>query len=121
MTECYRLLETEEFEDWLNGETARSRRQIGLRLGKIRLDGHFGTKNNVSRNEKGDLKDQVWEIKFNDGRRIYYAIIPEKNIILLLGGNKNGQSKDIAKSKALYLKHTKEKGKEKPYGNKTSS
>lgn len=115
MTECYRLIQTEEFEEWLDFETARSRYQIDTRLAKLRLDGHFGTKNNVSRNDKGILKDQVWELKFNDGRRIYYASFPEQNILLLLGGNKNGQTKDITKAKSLFIKSTKVKVKGKPY------
>lgn len=115
MTECYRILQTEEFEKWKNKETERSQYQIDMRLAKLRLDGHFGTKNNVSYNEKGDLKDCVWELKFNDGRRIYYACFPEKNILLLLGGNKNGQTKDITKAKGLYIKCTKNKVKGKKY------
>ncbi len=57
--------------------------------------------------EKGALKDKIWELKFNDGRRIYYAYIPEKNILLLLGGNKNGQEKDINKAKKLFIEKTK--------------
>lgn len=115
MTEYYRLLQTEEFEDWLETETARSRYQIDMRLARLCLDGYFGTINNVSKKEKGILKDRVWELKFNDGRRIYYVCIPEKNILLLLGGNKNGQTKDITKAKGLFIKSTKAKIKGKPY------
>ena len=115
MTERYRLLQTEEFEEWLNEETARSRYQIDMRLAKVRLDGYFGVINNVSKKEKGELKDRVWELKFNDGRRIYYVCFPEQNILLILGGNKNGQSKDITKAKSLFLKSTKVKIKGKPY------
>ncbi len=116
MTECYRLLQTEEFEEWLNWETARSHYQIDIRLEKIKLDGYFGTKNNVSKKDKGEVKDRVWELKFDDGRRIYYAYFPEQNILLLLGGNKNGQNKDITKAKSLFIKSTKVKGK--PYETK---
>lgn len=115
MTECYRLLLTEEFEEWLKDETARSRYQIDTRLAKLRLDGYFGTKKNVSKEEKGILKDQIWELKFNDGRRIYYAFFPEKNILLLLGGNKNVQSKDINKAKNLFIKNAKTEVKGRPY------
>jgi putative component of toxin-antitoxin plasmid stabilization module len=59
MIECYRLLQTEEFEDWLDQETARSQYQIDVRLAKLRLDGHFGTINNVSKNDKGCTKNRV--------------------------------------------------------------
>jgi hypothetical protein len=32
---------------------------------------------------------------------VYYAYIPEKKILLLLGGNKNGQDKDIRQAKKI--------------------
>ena len=115
MTECYRLLQTDEFEEWIESETARSRYQIDGRLAKIRLDGHFGNHKSVSKTDRGITKNRVWEIKFNDGRRIYYAFVEELNILLLLGGNKNGQDKDIEKAKALYIKSTTAKIKEKKY------
>lgn len=107
MTECYRLLQTEEFEDWLDQETARSQYQIDMRLARIKFDGHFGTINNVSKNDKGSTRNRVWELKFNDGRRIYYASFPEQNILLILGGNKNGQTKDITKAKSLFVEKNK--------------
>ena len=109
MAECYRLIQTEEFEEWLEGENPCSRYQIDTRLAKLRLDGHFGTINNVSRKDRGGLKNKVWELKFNDGRRIYYACFPEQNILLLLGGNKHGQDKDIKKAKTIFIKSTKAK------------
>jgi hypothetical protein len=33
------------------------------------------------------------KLKFSDTRRVYYGFIKKFNIILLLGGNKNGQGK----------------------------
>lgn len=107
MTECYTLIATEEFQEWIRHEPPRSQYQIDGRLAKIRLDGYFGNHKSVSHGEKGALKDKIWELKFNDGRRIYYVYIPEKNILLLLGGNKNGQDKDIHKAKKLFIEKTK--------------
>jgi putative addiction module killer protein len=46
----------------------------------------------------------VWELKFNDGRRIYYTAIPKLEVILLLGGNKNGQEKDIRQASKIFRK-----------------
>lgn len=42
----------------------------------------------------------LFEIKFNNGNRIYYTekMIKGKFVILILGGNKNGQQKDIKKA-----------------------
>lgn len=110
MTEQYRLIATEEFREWLSKEPLRSQYQIDARLAKIRLEGHFGFHKSVSHDEKGQLKDQIWELKFNDGRRIYYAYIPVKRMLLLLGGNKNGQDKDIKKAKNIFIKKTQHEG-----------
>ena len=109
MTEYYQFISTEEFQEWLETETPKSQYQIDARLAKISLDGYFGNHKSVSHNDQKELKDRVWELKFNDGRRIYYAYIPERNILLLLGGNKNGQEKDINKAKRLFIKNTKTK------------
>jgi len=81
--------------------------QINKRLAMIKFEGHFGDHKSISFYEKRELKDKVWELRWSDGRRVYHAYIPEKKILLLLGGNKNGQSKDVSKAKALYLKATK--------------
>jgi putative addiction module killer protein len=102
--ECYRLITTNEFREWLKNEPPRSQYQIDARLAKIRFEGHFGFHRSVTINEKGPLKNQIWELKFNDGRRIYYAYIVENKILLLLGGNKNGQDKDIKKAKNIFIK-----------------
>ncbi len=48
---------------------------------------------------------QVWELKWKNGRRIYYAYLPESSIFILLGGVKNGQSKDITYAKRLFKKY----------------
>lgn len=102
----YRILQTPEYSEWVDGQPPRSRVQINKRLSAIRFDAHFGDHKSVSFYEKGMLKDAIWELRLNDGRRIYYAYIPEMKILLLLGGNKNGQSRDISKAKNIYLKST---------------
>lgn len=89
----YRFIKTPEYEKWLEEQTKKSQVQIAGRLSKIETDGHFG--------DHRDVGDDVSELKWRNGRRVYYAHIPEKNILLLLGGNKNGQSKDIHKAKKI--------------------
>ena len=92
----YTLLSTEEFDDWLLQESARSIVQIDDRLDKIQEDAHFG--------DHKHLRGEIWELKWKNGRRIYYAIIPVSQILLLLGGNKNGQNKDINQAEKIYRK-----------------
>lgn len=95
MTE-FSIYQTPEYSTWFNEETFRSQSQILDRLDKIKEEGYFG-------NHKY-LEDSIWELKFNDGRRIYYVYFKEKQVLLLLGGNKNGQNKDITKAKNIYRK-----------------
>jgi putative addiction module killer protein len=94
----YRLIKTPEYEEWLCDETLKSRVQIADRLEKIETDGHFGVHK--------ELGDDIAELKWGNGRRIYYAFVPEANVLILLGGNKNGQDKDIKKAKKLLHKYT---------------
>ena len=90
----YKVLVTDEFEEWLEAETARSRFQIAKRMENIKSEGHFGDHKLV--------RDRIWELKWDNGRRIYYCLIPTSNVLLLLGGNKNGQTKDINKAEKIY-------------------
>jgi len=95
----YSIYESEEYLDWLITQTFKSKRQIENRLLKIEDEGHFG---HIGYLDKDG--DDLRELKFNDGRRIYYVIIPVAHVILLLGGNKNGQDKDIKKARNLIAK-----------------
>jgi len=95
----YYFKKTPEYNDWIVKETAKSRVQIADRLMNIEDYGHFG-------DHREDLGEGVCELKWKNGRRVYYAFIPEKNIVLLLGGNKNGQSKDIVKAKKIFKRYT---------------
>lgn len=94
----YKALRTTEFGDWLVGESLKSQVQIEKRISNIELEGHFGTIN--------DVGDPVWELKWKNGRRVYYAYLSEPNILLLLGGNKNGQNYDIKQATKILAKYT---------------
>jgi putative addiction module killer protein len=92
----YHLLKTPEYQEWFEEEPAKSKVQIAERLERIESDGHFGIHKEV-----GDVS----ELKWGNGRRVYYVIIPPHNVILLLGGNKNGQDKDIKKAEKIFRKY----------------
>lgn len=96
----YRLLKTPEYDEWIEDEQPKSRFQIAKLLEKIESEGHFGTTKLV-----GDETCELWELKWPNGRRVYYVKIPVKNILLLLGGNKNGQNKDINQAKKIFKKY----------------
>jgi putative addiction module killer protein len=89
----YKLQREPDFEQWFARETFKSQSQIEKRLANIVNEGHFGHTN---------FFDGILEIKFTDGRRIYSLVFHSKEaglVILLLGGGKNGQQKDIEKAK----------------------
>jgi len=90
----YKLIKTPEYQDWLNKQIEDVRYLIAIRLARISKHGYFG-------NHK-HLDDEIWELKWQNGRRVYYASIAELNIVLLLGGNKNDQSKDTTQAKKIF-------------------
>jgi putative addiction module killer protein len=76
---------------WYENQTDKFKGQIEKRLMNIEREGHFGNWKN--------LGDGLAEIKFNNGCRIYFSLVSKEKIILIAGGNKNGQSKDIEKAR----------------------
>lgn len=89
------FLKLKDYSIWYESQTSKIRAQIDGWLEKIRDFGHYG---HVRR-----LSSVLFEIKFNNRNRIYYTekIIDGKVLILILGGNKNGQYKDIKKTKKI--------------------
>ena len=61
-------------------------------------DGHFG--------DVKPIGDGVSEMRWANGRRVYYVLVPERNMLLLLGGYKNGQKKDIKRAKKICEKYS---------------
>jgi putative addiction module killer protein len=94
---AYTIYNAPEYDEWLEEQLAKSQVQIRERISHIQDEGHFGDHKHID--------DNVWELKWRSGRRVYYAYIPEKKILLLLGGNKNGQDKDIRQAKKIFHKH----------------
>ena len=94
---AYTIYNAPGYDEWLKEQPAKSQVQIRERVSHIQDDGYFG--------DHKDVDDGVWELRWKNGRRVYYAYIPEKKILLLLGGNKNGQDKDIRQAKKIFHKH----------------
>jgi putative addiction module killer protein len=93
----YALHKTPEFEEWLSEQPLKPRLQVEDRLLRVASEGHFGVHKY--------LTDHIWELKWANGRRVYYAFLAEYNLLLLLGGNKNGQNKDITQAKKILRKY----------------
>lgn len=71
----YKILKAQEYEDWINTQPMKSRFQIAKRLEKIENHGHFGI-------IRDNLGHGVCELKWDNGRRVYYAYSRVKYFII---------------------------------------
>lgn len=83
--------------DWLNTLDKTTRKRILLRLDRLR-DGNFG--------DYKQIDNQLYELRFmfNSGYRIYYTLDGETIILLINGGDKKSQTKDIKLAKEILNK-----------------
>ncbi len=92
----YKTKKTEEYDSWYSDQRAKEQAQIEKRVKNIVDHGHFG--------DNKDLEGGLAELRFKNGRRIYFAIFEDEGgetVVLLLGGNKNGQDKDITEARKI--------------------
>jgi putative addiction module killer protein len=85
-----------EFLRWLAKQKPKERLQTWDRLRRIQFEEHFG--------DSRSLDDGLYELKWKNGRRVYFSFLPDsegKTVVVILGGNKNGQSKDINRAKKI--------------------
>lgn len=84
------------FEEWLNDlKDPMGRARIRSRLDRV-ASGNFGDSKSVG--------EGVFELRFifNTGFRVYYGQDGDSIVVLLLGGDKSSQEKDILKAKTYW-------------------
>ncbi len=85
---------TEEFKIWFDQQTEKAKAQIDARLKNIELFNYFG--------DHKALGERLLELRWKNGRRVYYSLIVRDGLTLvLLGGFKNAQKKDIQKARKI--------------------
>lgn len=90
------VLQTNEFAKWLKRlKDTAARARILVRTQRLSLTENFGDAKSVG--------DGVFEmcIDYGPGYRLYYALRGEELVLLLIGGDKSSQQRDIAKAKRL--------------------
>jgi putative addiction module killer protein len=88
---------TPEFDKWFNKlKDLKAKAKILFRLQKLETDEHFGDCKSV-----GDGIKEL-RVDVSKGYRIYFKEKEGKLIILLLGGDKSTQQKDIKKAKEIW-------------------
>ena len=89
----YFIEKTTEFDKWLKKlKDLRAKAKILFRIQKLEKDEHFGDCEPVG--------EGIRELKINyaKGYRVYFKEKDGKIIVLLIGGDKSTQQKDIEKS-----------------------
>jgi putative addiction module killer protein len=90
------VIRTEKYASWiLSLRDDRAKAKIALRVDRLAL-GNPGDVKPVG----GGLSEM--RIDYGPGYRVYYGKHGDSIILLLCGGTKNGQSRDIKKAKALF-------------------
>lgn len=89
------ILQTTQFRDWLNG--------LNDRKARLRIDDRL---QRLASGNAGDSKSvgnglQELRLHFGPGYRVYYIWRDGALIILLNGGDKGSQARDIAKARKL--------------------
>lgn len=95
----YFIEKTTEFDKWLTKlKDLRAKAKILFRIQKLEKDEHFGDCEPVG--------DGIRELKINyaKGYRIYFKEKNGKIIVLLIGGDKSTQQKDVEKAKEIWSK-----------------
>lgn len=98
----YGLHKTPQFETWFNNQSKLDKWRILERFARIVEYSHLGDHKYVD--------DGVWELRWCNGRRVYYGYLKALDIVVVLGGGKNGQKRDIASAKKIFKEYKKAYG-----------
>ena len=98
----YIIEKTDEFDKWLRKlKDLRAKAKILFRIQKIVTDEHFGDCEPVG-NGIRELK-----IDYAKGYRVYFKELNGRIIILIIGGDKSTQQRDIERAKEILKKQKK--------------
>lgn len=90
------ILQTDEFSKWMKRlRDTDAKARINLRISRISFTGNFGDTKPVG--------DGVFELRidYGSGYRVYYSQRGSEVVLLLIGGDKSSQQRDIDKAKKL--------------------
>jgi putative addiction module killer protein len=88
---------TSEFDKWVTKlKDIRAKSKILFRIQKLETDEHFG--------DCMPVGDGISEMRINyaKGYRVYFKEKESRIVILLIGGDKSSQQKDIEKAKKIW-------------------
>ena len=95
----YIIEKTDEFDKWLRKlKDIKAKAKILFRIQRIENDEHFGDCESVG-NGIRELK-----INYAKGYRVYFKESNGRIIILIIGGDKSTQQRDIEKAKEILIR-----------------
>ena len=98
-TSPMRVEKTDEYRDWIDGlKDLAGRARILMRVDRL-IHGNPGDHRSLT-NGVSELK-----IDFGPGYRVYYSRRGTRLLLLLAGGDKSSQSRDIARAMRLNQNH----------------
>lgn len=91
------------FDRWFEDLDVQTQARIDVRLDRISL-GNFGDYKSVG--------EGVYELRFffGSGYRIYYGLVDKRIVLLLIGGSKKRQNRDIKIAQRLWVAYQNEQG-----------
>ena len=90
-----KVLSTDDYEQWYKHLHLKECVQIDARIEEFEYFGDWKY-----------LKDNLSELRWKNGCRIYFVKIGQKTILLLCGGLKNAQKKDIKRARLILQRYT---------------
>lgn len=97
MDSMIEIKKTTEFETWYQSLRDKEQIQIDARLERIESAEHFG--------DAKYLGNGLAELRWKNGWRVYFFKESLTGIVLLIGGSKNAQEKDIQKARLLLRRY----------------
>lgn len=90
----YEINTTEVFDTWIAALDGSLKRRLANRLSQVE-NGNLGDHKTIA--------NDLFELRcfFGGGLRLYYTVRNGRIVLLLAGGNKESQDKDIAKAKTM--------------------
>ena len=98
-----RIIKSDRFNKWYKKLDMTQKTLVDVRLTRILHDANFGFFKKL---------DNIFELKFKSGLRVYYVFDGDKLILLLNGGGKNTkreQSRDIKQAMKVYEEYLNDK------------
>ncbi len=92
-----KIIETNDYESWYLDLTIKEQAKVMKRLNNIKNHDHLG--------DVTALGNQLYELRWKNGWRVYFIRIKD-TMILLVGGHKNEQEKNIKQARIIVARYS---------------